>query len=194
MADRAELAGDEKVVFQGKLVEVVQQPMRIGTKTMTFEKARRAPGIRLVVFSEDGRKLLLTREYRYETEDYDYRLPGGKVFDSLEEYNAFLSSGKDILVPATQKAVDEGHEEAGLVIEKLHHIHTSLCGATVQWDLLYFMVDSWHESQAGQRLESGEDISVEWVDFKRAQAMALDGSISEERSALIVLRQLQVDA
>lgn len=80
-------------------MEVVEFPLMM---VKTFEKARRAPGTRLIIpVGEDS--ILLTKEYRQEVDGYDFRLPGGKVFDSLEEYNSFLQSDEDIIVPATKK-------------------------------------------------------------------------------------------
>lgn len=175
----------EKITYQGRIVEVVEFALPDGKKT--FEKARRAPGTRLIIpVGEDS--ILLTKEYRQEFDGYDFRLPGGKVFDSLEEYNAFLKSGKDIIEPATQKAKEEAKQEVGLTVKSLEHIYTSILGATMQWDLLYFVIQ---ESVRGeQELEYGEDIAVVEVARDEAVEMCLDGRISEERSALVLLRYL----
>jgi hypothetical protein len=181
----------ETITHQGKIVEVVQFEVEVEPgKFKTFEKARRAPGTRLIIPTTIG--VLLTKEYRHETNGYDYRLPGGKVFDTLDEYNAFLATGDDILVPATAKAKAEAKEEAGVVTDDLKHFHTSVCGATVDWDLYYFVVgDHTREDQA---TEQGEDIEVMEVDRQEAEAMCLDGRISEERSALVLLRYLKESA
>lgn len=175
----------EVITHQGRIVEVVEFPSPDGKKT--FEKARRAPGTRLIIpIGEDS--ILLTKEYRQEIDGYDFRLPGGKVFDSLQEYKAFLESGADIIVPATKKAKEEGKEEVGLDVKELEHIYTSILGATMQWDLLYFVIK---ESTRGeQALEHGEDIEVVEVARDEAISMCLDGRISEERSALVLLRYL----
>lgn len=182
-------AGDEEIVFQGKMLEVVHQDMSNGAKTITFEWARRAPGTRLILVNRDKKTILLTKEHRYELNTDDYRLPGGKVFDSLEEYNQFLTSGQDILEPAIQKARAEAEEEAGAQVDSLEHFHTSKCGATVEWDLYYFVGTDWQ--RADQKLETGEQIAVTEVSFEEAKAMALDGRMSEERSAIVLLRFLE---
>jgi hypothetical protein len=39
-------------------------------------------------------------------------------------------------------------------------------------------------------LEDGEDITFEFVDNEEVKKMCLNGSISEERSALVLLRYL----
>ncbi len=181
-------AGAEAVVYQGRMLEIVNQDMTDGVKTITFEWARRAPGIRLILVDLEKKVVLLTKEHRYELNADDYRLPGGKVFDSLAEYNEFLDSKADIAVPATKKAHEEAEEEAGVKLEEAKHFHTSICGTTVQWDLIYFVSTKW--SRVEQKLETGEQIDVEEVSFEEAKKIALDGRMSEERSALILLRYL----
>ena len=71
-------SGPEKVAYQGRIIEVVEQTMEVGAKTLTLEFARRAPGTRLIIPTSDG-KISLTKEYRPEIQDYDYRLPGGNL-------------------------------------------------------------------------------------------------------------------
>jgi ADP-ribose pyrophosphatase len=187
MAADDEPSNQEEVVYQGRIIEVVQLPQPSGK---IFEVARRAPGTRLIIPSKDGTRLLLTKDHRRELGDYDFRLPGGKVFDTLEEYDTFRASGKDILEPAEAKARAEALEETGLIVTKLHHIYTSICGTTVEWDLLYFLVGEWQEHPAGQAPEDDEDITVGWYSREEVKAMALDGRIREDRSVAIILRYL----
>lgn len=175
-----------KITYQGKIVEVVEFSSPDGSKV--FEKARRAPGVRLIIPVDDD-KILLTKEFRQELNDYDYRLPGGKVFDRLEEYNQFLKSNRDIISAASKKADEEALEEAGITVKAKEHFHTSRLGATLEWDLYYFIVVKFARSQ--QLLEEGEDIEVVEVSATEAEEMCLDGRIDEERSALVLLRYLQ---
>jgi ADP-ribose pyrophosphatase len=188
LADTAQKDGNEEIVFQGKIVEVVRQPMRIGKKSVVFESARRSPGTRLIIVDLKNKKLIITKEYRTEIDQYDYRLPGGKVFDSLSEYNQFLKSGSDILKPAVERATIEAREETGVIAKKVEHIHTSVNGATVIWDLFYFVIDEWVQDE--QKLEAGEDISVEWLSFEAANEIALSGKMQEDRSVAVLLRWL----
>ena len=85
--------GPEEVVYKGKIFEVVKQPMKAGEKKMVFESARRSPGTRLLIVKNN--QMLITKEFRSELDDFDYRLPGGKVFDTLDEYDKHLND--DIL-------------------------------------------------------------------------------------------------
>jgi ADP-ribose pyrophosphatase len=177
----------ENIVFQGNIVEVVQMPQEDGR---IFEYARRSPGVRLIVLSHDGLKLLLTREFRRENNGYDYRLPGGKVFDKLTEYNDFLASGKDIIEPATKRAIAEGAEETGLEIKELKHFVTAVNGTTMVWDLIYFVVNEWSELPSGQALEAGEDIEVDWYTIDEARQMLATGEMQEYRSAGVLTQWL----
>lgn len=177
----------EKITHQGKIIEVVQREVEQGGSIKIFEFARRSPGTRLII--SKGDQIFMTKEFRHEVGGYDYRLPGGKVYDSLDEYNVALASGVDIKDVAKKAAIKEAREEAGIEVKDISFFHKSVCGATVIWDLFYFVVNDFTETQ--QNLEAGEDIKVELIDKKRAKDMCFDGSVSEERSALVLLRYLQ---
>ena len=178
-------SGPEKITYQGRIIEVVEQPMKVGEKKITFEFARRSPGVRIIIPTTDG-KILLTKEYRPELRGYDHRLPGGKVIDTLAEYNSFLKTDPDIKAKAQEAAMREASEEVGIIASDMELFSISRCGLTVEWDLYYFVVKAYE--QGVQHLESGEDITVVAVSISDAKDMCLDGRISEERSALTLLR------
>ena len=92
--------------------------------------------IELNSIDEKSGKILLSREYRREQGKYDYRLPGGKVIDTIAEMRAFDG---DIISEATDAAIREAREEAGVIIHHPELIHTSHCGANIEWDLYYFL-------------------------------------------------------
>jgi hypothetical protein len=178
----------ETTVFTGKLFKIVHAEQPDGRK---FERAQRAPGVRLIISDRDNQRVLLTREFRQELGEYDFRLPGGKVFDSLAELDAWDEGGEDILNAAVAKAKGEGAEEAGVDISELELYRKSTLGATIEWDLFVFDVKQWQPHALGQQLEQGEDIDADsWFSFKEAEQMILDGKMQEERVALILLRWL----
>lgn len=178
----------EEIVFSGRLFEVVHQKQPDGRN---FEIARRAPGVRLIVADKEQKKILLTREFRQELQDWDYRLPGGKVFDSLEEFEAHRQSGEDMLQAATSKAKAEGREEAGIIAEELRFFKKSTLGATVEWDLYIYEVIEWQHAE-GQALENGEIIEADnWFEFDEAETMILEGKMQEERVALALLQWIK---
>ena len=165
MSDAIQKQGPEEIVYQGKIIEVVRQKVLTGEKEQIFEFARRSPGTRLLIISPDE-KILLTKEFRLEVLGYDYRLPGGKVFDRLTDYNEFLTSGKDIIEQAKLAAVKEALEEVGIVVEDITHLNE------------------------GQELEHGEDIEVVEVSFEEAKEICLDGRMQEDRSVALLLKYL----
>lgn len=171
----------DDIVFQGEIIEIVRDGKR--------EFARRSPGTRLIIFDKQKKSILLTKEHRQELGDWDYRLPGGKAFDTLTEYNEYLSSGKDIAEAVRKAAVKEAEEEAGVRVKNIISFHRSICGATVIWDLYYFVVDKF-EFLDSQKLEVGEDIKPIWMSLQEAKEICLSGQMSEDRSAAVLLRYL----
>lgn len=178
---------DEIIFASGKIFEIVQLPQPDGR---VFEIARRAPGVRLII-AQNG-KLLLTEEFRRELGANDYRLPGGKVFDTLAEYEAFRQSGQDILDIAAAKAQAEAAEEAGVQVGDVTFYKKSTLGTTVEWDLYVFVGTSAQELASGQSLETGEQIdNVHWFTFVEVEQLILAGKMQEERIALILLQWLK---
>lgn len=149
-----------EIVYKGKMFEVVTWEGKPGVK---FEAAVRAPGVRLLIETEkDGtRALLMTREIRREAGGYDYRLPGGKVFDSLDELDTHRKSGGDIAPLSEAAAKKEGLEEAGISGGEYTPLEVSKAGASVEWDLHYFKVIN--ASIGEQELEEHEKGDIETV-------------------------------
>lgn len=180
---------NEKIVAKGKIFELVQLVQPDGR---VFEVARRAPGVRIIIADTANKKVLLTREFRHELGEYDYRLPGGKVFDTLDEFESFRASGEDMVEAAKRQAINEAQQEAGVEITALELYKKSVLGATVEWDLYVFEATNWQLSVQGQELEVGEKIEADnWVSFGEAKAMILDGKMQEERIALILLQWIE---
>lgn len=173
----------EKITYQGKIIEVVEFD---GGNGKTFEKARRAPGSRLIIVSPEG-KILITSEHRHETGGIDLRLPGGKVYDTLTEYNQALEDKVDIVKAAAAGAIKEAAEETGLTIKNPELITIATAGATVDWDLYYFLVRDYEELPDGQQLEHGEDIEVTWMDQNEIRQAIKDGQMQEWRSVGVLL-------
>lgn len=186
--EKAKPIGPEEIVYKGRIFEIVEQPMQIGEKRMRFEKSRRSPGTRILITKDN--KILLNKEWRTELDGYDYRLPGGKVFDTLDELNEALTEKKDLVDAARGAAEREAKEEVGVVIKNAKHIHTTAPGATVSWDLYYFLVEDFEEHADGQQLESGEVIHPEWKTFEEVKEMCLNKEIKEDKTVAVLLRFL----
>lgn len=179
-------AGNEKTVYSGKIFQIVEKPMNVGGDIKYFEIARRAPGVRVLIVH--GNQILLTREFRTELDGYDYRLPGGKVFDTLEEYLNALDNNVEIDNLAREAAARECKEETGIVANHLDLFRLTKAGATIEWDLYYYIVNSFEERE--QNLEDGEVIHPKWQTFEEAKKLCLTGKMKEDRSAGVLLQFL----
>ncbi len=179
-----------EVVYRGKMFEIVNWEGKPG---VVFEAAVRAPGVRLLIETEkDNMKaLLMTREFRREAGGWDFRLPGGKVFDSLEELDKYRESGADIGPLAEIAAKKEGKEEAGVSGGDYYSLGVSKAGASVEWDLHYFKVIN---SEIGeQELEEHEkgDIETIILSAKEVFEKLKKREIQEGRSADILWSWLE---
>lgn len=185
MSEIPKPVGKPKIVFSGQIIKVVHQQMKSGTETKIFEKAIRPPGTRLIIIDEFNKKILLTKEYRFEVNDFDYRLPGGKVCDSIEEFNKIKK--EDLLETAQKAAALESQQETGIIPENISLFSISKSGGpTIEWDLYYFVVNKFTKSH--QDLEFGENITPEWLDYQSVIKLCLSGKMKEDRSVGVLMR------
>ncbi len=179
------------IVYQGKMFEVVRFSPKPGVE---FETAIRAPGVRLLIEqTNDGVKgLIMTKELRHGITEsaWDYRLPGGKVFDSLSEFNDFRASGEDISSHAMQAAQLEAKQEVGAESGEFIYLDLAKAGGSVEWDLHYFVVKN---SIIGvQELEDHEvgEIEVMFLSLEEIFEKLKNKEINEGRSADVLWRYL----
>ena len=189
----------EQVVYSGKLFQVIKRTEKrhfevLGQrveKDIQYELVRRPPGVRALLVQND--KILLNREFRYELDRWDYRLPGGKVFDTTKEYVDALKAG-NIYVAIENQLKKEVLEEADIRIIDFGLIDISHCGFTVEWDLYYFIVDIFEvlPSFYEKHIKKNEYEYIEhcWMDCPSVYRLCLDGEISEKSSAFVLLKYL----
>jgi ADP-ribose pyrophosphatase len=166
------------IIATGRIIELYEKEYEIEGKIKLFENARRPPGVRLVF--EREWKILLTKEYRGEHKTFDYRLPGGKVFDRIADMKSYTG---DMFDAARTAAIIEAKEECGIIIqpENLELFSLSHCGATIEWDLYYFLVRDFTETGA-QDLGDGEYITFDWYSREEITELVRDKKISEDRT------------
>lgn len=176
-------------VFSGNIWQIQQSTEADGR---VFERAIRSPGSRLIIVKDN--KILLQREKRHELNGKtDIRLPGGKVFDSLEEFTRFDG---DIVEASRKSIVKETLEEAGVVVnpEKLQYLGVDILGATCSWDLHYWLAEEFEMHSDGAQYHDSEMSEIQgsfWATFEEAKETVLDrNKFSESRSAVQILRFL----
>ncbi|MCL2846685.1 MAG: NUDIX domain-containing protein [Firmicutes bacterium] len=175
----------EQIKYSGKIIEVIESTHpHHGNRVL--EIARRSPGVRALVVHDN--KILLTKEFRHETNNFQYRLPGGKVFDTLAEFKRARDS--DMHKFAVTAVIKEVSEEVGLNIKNPKLIKISCAGATIKWDLFYFEITEFEKNPHGQHLEDGEDITFAWFSFPEVIKLCKDNKIDEDRSVGVLLTYL----
>lgn len=178
----------EQSLFSGRIFDVVQQQVDVGWENLKiFEKAVRSPWTRLIIINPNN-TILLTKEYRMELSWYDYRLPGGKVFDSNAEYRQFLDTKEEIKLIAQEAALKEAKEEVGIIQSDCIFFVVTHAAATIDWDLYYFILRNVVIEE--QSLEEGEHITYDRYSISDVVKMCMDGSMQEERSCTVLLRFL----
>ena len=179
------------IKYKGKMFEVVTFSPKEG---VVFETAVRAPGVRLLIEElQDGVEgILMTRELRHgrDGSTWDYRLPGGKVFDSLEEFNNAKENNLDIALCASNQAKVEARQEVGVIDGDFTQIAVAKAGGSVEWDLYYFLVQNAEISE--QELEEHEkgEIEVVFLSVQEIFNKLKNKEINEGRSADVIWRWL----
>ncbi len=186
--------GEPRERYRGRLLRIVDQDVQFGDGTVkTFERAERAPGVRVLVSYQQ--RILLTKEFRSEQAEFDFRLPGGKVFDSVAEFVSYVKhTDANIVDVARSAAKKELFEETTLDVDENQFtlFHRSVCGATVLWDLYYFVVHVAGGQEFFEKIATheGEVLEPMWVLPLDAMQMCLNGNIKEDRSVSVLLRFL----
>lgn len=107
------------------------------------------------------------------------------MIDSLDDFKAF--SG-DMAIEAQQAVIKESREETGIVIHNPELIHISHCGASVDWDLYYFVSTDFEDTGEHDRDDEGEaDMTIDWYTLEAVKAKILSGEMSEDRSVGVLL-------
>ncbi len=176
----------KEIVYKGKITAIEQEHVQIKNKKKIFEKAFRSPGVRAII--DNGKEILLSKEYRHELGGFDWRLPGGKVFDTLTEY--LLHKEKDILPYAEQATIQECKEEIGITVRNPKYFDKTSPGATIEWILYYFVITEFEGKHENQYTEEGEQTRPKWISYETIKAWCMNKTIQEEATAIQLLRYL----
>jgi 8-oxo-dGTP pyrophosphatase MutT (NUDIX family) len=168
--------------------------MQVGDSVVNFEQVVRPPGVRVIVVDETEQVVYLTQELRAETNGWDWRVPGGKVFDNIGDYLPYFlneeadSHTQGLLTEVMKAATREAEEELGATLNDATLLGHSACGATVHWDLFFVLAHiKVHRENAP---EPGEVITVNRVQWDEALNLIDRGEVREERSAVWLRRIL----
>lgn len=180
----------EESLFDNGFFEFVRTEERFivdgNEKMIKRNMVRRPPGIRAIIINKKG-EILLSHEFRYELNAFDYRLPGGKVFDTLKDYQESIKN--NTVDEFVKKAVfREVREEVGIEIKNSELYKVSHDGAGVIWDLFYFIIRDYEVIPNGQILEENEIVDgFVWKSFDEIIEMCGSGMIHEDRTVGVLL-------
>ncbi len=182
--------GAPTILSEGRIGAIVQFPVLVdegkGYIAKVFEKFVRAPGTRIIAVQ--NKTIYLQQEARLERNNVlDWRLPGGKVVDSFNDYRPYLTQAvPEAMILAA--AAKELREEAQLEATQLRFFAKKECGATVEWDLYYILAEEICGSATNKLHEEGEDIHQgKWFTFTEILDKCAHGEISEGRTVAALL-------
>lgn len=159
------------MVFDGNLLKVYRDTVRLPDGSQGEREYIRHPGAVAIVALTDDRRLLLERQYRYPSRREFIEIPAGKI-DPGEAH--FATAKRELL------------EETGYVAEewtRLCVLHTAI-GYTDEAIELYLARKLTLQER---KLDPGEFLETFLVPFDEALAMVRDGRISDSKSMAAIL-------
>lgn len=179
--------GEPKILAQARIGALVVFPVLVdsgkGHEEKMFEKFVRPPGTRIIALEDN--KIFLQKEHRLETNNkFDWRLPGGKVFDTFDEYKNYIGKEmpENIILEAGKKELrEEGHLDA----TDIKLFKKSICGAMVEWDLYYLVAQNVRPFEHNHD-EGEEIIDGKWFSFEEILSMCKNGDIDEDRTVSVL--------
>jgi len=170
-ADFTETLIASESVFEGRLLKVRRDTVRLpdgGTATREYIKH---PGAVVILAQPDPQTILMERQFRYPVGRHFIELPAGKI-----------DAGEKPLATAQR----ELHEECGYraaTWQRLAMLHPCIAYAD-EFIELFLARDLTH---IGNRLDEGEFLEVMTVPLDQAVTWVRDGTITDPKTALGLL-------
>lgn len=165
-------AGNRRAVFQGRVIDVGLEQVRLpGGREVELEIIRH-PGGAATVALDDRRRVCLLRQFRHAAAGWLWELPAGK-----------LDPGESPAVTASRELA----EEAGVVAvswDSLGCMHSSP-GVFTEVIHLY-LARGLREVALGH--EGDEVIEVHWFPLEQALTWCLDGAITDAKTLIGLYR------
>ena len=161
---------NSSTVYDGKIIKVEVDEVELPDGRHSKRECVRHSGGAAVLFVK-GDEIALVRQFRYLYGEETYEIPAGK-----------LNDGED----AQQAALRELEEETGYRAISSRHLLGiyPTPGYTDEIIHIYFVVDAVY---AGQKLDEGEFLNVQFVPVKRVLEMISEGAIKDAKTVCAVL-------
>jgi len=159
-------------VFSGRVIVVNVETVRLPNGHVTDLEIIHHPGGAAIVAVDSDRRVCLIRQYRHAAGGWLWELPAGKL-----EPNE----------PPLETARRELAEETGTSAHNWRSLGPYMSSPGVFTETVHlFLAQNLDSGKLAH--EAAELIEVHWIDLEEACARALDGSISDGKTALGLLR------
>ena len=158
--------------FRGRVIRVTTDEVLLPNGRCIELEVVHHPGGAAAVAVDAARRVCLLRQYRYVAGGWLWELPAGK----LEPREPPLSTARRELT-----------EEAGVSARHWHGLGTCLSSPGVFTEVLHLFLATGIEPAAPAH-EHAEVIEIHWLPFETACEWALDGTITDAKTAIGLLR------
>ncbi len=164
--DLTEKQLDSEQVFEGRFLKVRRDTVSLPDGKQAYREFIRHPGAVAVLALSDNNELVLERQFRYPAGQDFIEIPAGKI-DPLEE-------------PA-DTAKRELWEETGFIATQWRYLGKAHpCIGYADEVIHYYLATGL--TQTPRQLDEGEFLEVMLLPAKEAQAMSLDGRITDSKT------------
>ena len=169
--DLTEHTSDSRTVYQGKLLHVREDDIRLPDGQPARREYIVHPGAAVMLAMPDAASVLMERQYRYAVRSHVYELPAGKI-----------DPGEDSLATAKRELL----EETGYRARHWQHLLTTypVVGYSNERIELYLARELEH---VGHALDEGEFLEVFTLPLDEALAWVRSGRIVEAKTIMGLL-------
>lgn len=163
---------DSKTIFEGRVIRLTLDTVRLENgNTATREVVHHGGGAGILALNQAG-EVAMVRQFRYALGRELLEIPAGKV-----------ENGEDPM----HTAMRELEEEIGCTAERLEPFGEVIptCGYCTEIIWLFRAVGL---RPSHQHLDADEFLSVEWLPFEAALALAQSGEIADSKTAVALLK------
>jgi|SRR5579863_2013147 len=158
--------------YRGRVIQVTTDEVTLPNGHRALLEVVHHPGGAVAVALDQQQRVCLLRQYRYVAGGWLWELPAGKL---------------EVAEPPLVTAQRELREEAGVSAAQWHSLGIVLSSPGVFSERLHLFLAT-QLAAAASAHEHAEVIEVHWLPLEQVCGWALDGTISDGKTALAVLR------
>ena len=166
------LTDQHQTVFKGNIITVTKQRVTLPNGVALDMETVHHPGGAAIVAIDDRNQVCLLKQFRAVFKQWLWELPAGK---------------RDHQEPPLTTARRELQEEAGIVAAQWQELSSMVSSPGVFGEQVYLYCAK-KLTMVEQNQASDELIEIHWMPFERAYQWALDGTITDAKSVIGLVR------